>query len=279
MTHSRPSQIRTYGCAASLRSLGRRVEQQWSGMNGWRSRISHWFTWKQCPRARSELIPSIFHRKTLDLPVMFCILLWPEFAVNKRFHQQSNHICTFGKETFFWFSVSLQISENFYFDLNSEQFKNFLKPHTPHVDQSTLARSGIFSITYPSPDIYLVIKVIMKSIAPQIKCWEQHVSNITGLFFYSWSSLQSCLWHTARRDTNYGYFLVWLCTLVLPVFIVDWKGSPAGRDQRLCWTLHDTEGMWLCKGNIVILSITEPSNHKEDTADFSLYHTLLNMCS
>uniref|UniRef100_A0A8C4GQK6 Dedicator of cytokinesis 8 n=1 Tax=Dicentrarchus labrax TaxID=13489 RepID=A0A8C4GQK6_DICLA len=52
-----------------------------------------------------------------------------------------------------------KISENFYCDLNSEQFKNFLKPHTPHVDPSTQARSAIFSITYPSPDIYLVIKI------------------------------------------------------------------------------------------------------------------------
>ncbi|XP_041855097.1 dedicator of cytokinesis protein 8 isoform X1 [Melanotaenia boesemani] len=52
-----------------------------------------------------------------------------------------------------------KISENFYCDLNSEQFKNFLKPHTPHVDHSTLARSAIFSITYPSPDIFLVIKI------------------------------------------------------------------------------------------------------------------------
>uniref|UniRef100_A0AAQ4S6U5 Dedicator of cytokinesis 8 n=1 Tax=Gasterosteus aculeatus aculeatus TaxID=481459 RepID=A0AAQ4S6U5_GASAC len=52
-----------------------------------------------------------------------------------------------------------KISENFYFDLNSEHLKNILKPHTPHVDQSTLARSAIFSITYPSPDIYLVIKI------------------------------------------------------------------------------------------------------------------------
>uniref|UniRef100_A0A8C4F3N2 Dedicator of cytokinesis 8 n=1 Tax=Dicentrarchus labrax TaxID=13489 RepID=A0A8C4F3N2_DICLA len=52
-----------------------------------------------------------------------------------------------------------KISENFYCDLNSEQFKNFLKPHTPHVDPSTQARSAIFSITYPSPDIYLVIKL------------------------------------------------------------------------------------------------------------------------
>ncbi|KAK2837136.1 hypothetical protein Q5P01_014348 [Channa striata] len=52
-----------------------------------------------------------------------------------------------------------KISENFYCDLNSEQFRNFLKPHTPNMDSSTLARSAIFSITYPSPDIYLVIKI------------------------------------------------------------------------------------------------------------------------
>ncbi|XP_029018983.1 dedicator of cytokinesis protein 8 isoform X2 [Betta splendens] len=52
-----------------------------------------------------------------------------------------------------------KISENFYCDMNSEQFRNFLKPHTPQVDLSTQARSAIFSITYPSPDIYLVIKI------------------------------------------------------------------------------------------------------------------------
>eukprot|EP00064_Thunnus_orientalis_P003144 superscaffoldBa00000249_g3153 len=51
------------------------------------------------------------------------------------------------------------ISENFYCDLNSEQFRNLLKPHSPHVDPSTLARSAIFSVTYPAPDIYLVIKI------------------------------------------------------------------------------------------------------------------------
>ncbi len=52
-----------------------------------------------------------------------------------------------------------QISENFYFDLNSDQMKGLLKPHTPHTAISTLARSAIFSITYPSADIFLVIKV------------------------------------------------------------------------------------------------------------------------
>uniref|UniRef100_A0A669CEW2 Dedicator of cytokinesis 6 n=1 Tax=Oreochromis niloticus TaxID=8128 RepID=A0A669CEW2_ORENI len=56
-----------------------------------------------------------------------------------------------------------KISENFYFDLNSDQMKGLLKPHTPHVAISTLARSAIFSITYPSPDIFLVIKVLKNS--------------------------------------------------------------------------------------------------------------------
>lgn len=65
--------------------------------------------------------------------------------------------------------VSLQISEDFHFDLNSEQLKNFLKPHTPHIDPSTQAKSAIFSVTYPSPDIYLVIKVMIISISPMKK--------------------------------------------------------------------------------------------------------------
>ncbi|XP_077456010.1 dedicator of cytokinesis protein 8 isoform X3 [Stigmatopora argus] len=52
-----------------------------------------------------------------------------------------------------------KISENFYCDLNSEQFKGFLRSHTPNVDPSSLARSAIFSVTYPSPDVYLVIKI------------------------------------------------------------------------------------------------------------------------
>ncbi|XP_026110053.1 dedicator of cytokinesis protein 7-like isoform X3 [Carassius auratus] len=52
-----------------------------------------------------------------------------------------------------------KISEDFHFDLNSDQMKSLLRPHCPHVAISTLARSTIFSITYPSPDIFLVIKL------------------------------------------------------------------------------------------------------------------------
>lgn len=55
--------------------------------------------------------------------------------------------------------LSCQISENFYFDLNSDSTKGLLRAHGSHPAISTLARSAIFSITYPSPDIFLVIKV------------------------------------------------------------------------------------------------------------------------
>ncbi|OWK01059.1 DOCK8, partial [Cervus elaphus hippelaphus] len=50
------------------------------------------------------------------------------------------------------------ISENFHCDLNSDQFKGFLRAHTPSVATSSQARSAVFSVTYPSSDIYLVAK-------------------------------------------------------------------------------------------------------------------------
>jgi len=52
-----------------------------------------------------------------------------------------------------------KISENFYFDLNSESLKKMLHSHIPYQDVSTLARSCIFNITFPSSDIFLVIKL------------------------------------------------------------------------------------------------------------------------
>uniref|UniRef100_A0AAQ6A075 Dedicator of cytokinesis 6 n=1 Tax=Amphiprion ocellaris TaxID=80972 RepID=A0AAQ6A075_AMPOC len=65
----------------------------------------------------------------------------------------------FGSLALYDIKEKKKISENFYFDLNSDQMKGLLKPHTPHMAISTLARSAIFSITYPSADIFLVIKL------------------------------------------------------------------------------------------------------------------------
>ncbi|XP_024276854.1 dedicator of cytokinesis protein 7 isoform X1 [Oncorhynchus tshawytscha] len=52
-----------------------------------------------------------------------------------------------------------KISENFLFDLNSEQTKGMLRSHIQTAAISTLARSAIFSITYPSQDVFLVIQL------------------------------------------------------------------------------------------------------------------------
>ncbi|XP_014024288.2 dedicator of cytokinesis protein 7 isoform X16 [Salmo salar] len=52
-----------------------------------------------------------------------------------------------------------KISENFLFDLNSEQTKGMLRSHNQTAAISTLARSAIFSITYPSQDVFLVIQL------------------------------------------------------------------------------------------------------------------------
>lgn len=52
-----------------------------------------------------------------------------------------------------------KISENFTFDLNSETMKQMLHTHQTHIDQSTLAKSSIFNVTYPSADIFFVIRI------------------------------------------------------------------------------------------------------------------------
>ncbi|XP_010183486.1 PREDICTED: dedicator of cytokinesis protein 8-like [Mesitornis unicolor] len=60
-----------------------------------------------------------------------------------------------------------KISENFHCDLNSDLLRGFLRSHTPSTDLSTQARSAVFSVTYPSSDIYLVIKVCYSATSTQ----------------------------------------------------------------------------------------------------------------
>ncbi|ESP02458.1 hypothetical protein LOTGIDRAFT_199704 [Lottia gigantea] len=52
-----------------------------------------------------------------------------------------------------------KISETFYFDLNSENMKRLVSNHIPYQDISTLSRACTFSITYPSPDVFLVVRL------------------------------------------------------------------------------------------------------------------------
>lgn len=52
-----------------------------------------------------------------------------------------------------------KVSENFYFDLNSDEIRTMLFPHVTHIDDSTQSKTCIFNITYPSSDLFLVIKL------------------------------------------------------------------------------------------------------------------------
>lgn len=65
-----------------------------------------------------------------------------------------------------WATMSLydlkekrKLSENFAFDLNTESIKHMLNTHQTHQDVSTTAKSCLFNITNPTPDIFLVIRI------------------------------------------------------------------------------------------------------------------------
>ncbi|KAL5279484.1 DOCK6 family protein [Megaselia abdita] len=69
-----------------------------------------------------------------------------------------------------------KVSENFYFDLNSPNIRQMLNSHIPYSDVSTQSRTGIFEITYPSNDLFLVIRLekvlqgdIKDSVEPYLK--------------------------------------------------------------------------------------------------------------
>uniref|UniRef100_A0A7M5X2J4 Dedicator of cytokinesis protein 7 n=2 Tax=Clytia hemisphaerica TaxID=252671 RepID=A0A7M5X2J4_9CNID len=53
-----------------------------------------------------------------------------------------------------------KISENFHFDMNQDWHKKMLSPYNKgKIDISTLAKSCIFSVTYPSSEVCLVVKL------------------------------------------------------------------------------------------------------------------------
>ncbi|XP_071954468.1 dedicator of cytokinesis protein 7-like [Antedon mediterranea] len=51
-----------------------------------------------------------------------------------------------------------KVSENFYFDMNSDAIKGMINKSS-YPDVSTMARGAVFSLTYPSTDVYIVIKL------------------------------------------------------------------------------------------------------------------------
>jgi len=52
-----------------------------------------------------------------------------------------------------------KISETFHLDCNSSDIQHMLQDHIDERAMSSLSRSGIFNITYPNSDVFLVIRV------------------------------------------------------------------------------------------------------------------------
>ena len=52
-----------------------------------------------------------------------------------------------------------KISETFHLDCNPSDIQHMLDDHWEERSMASLSRSAIFNITYPSSDVYLIIKV------------------------------------------------------------------------------------------------------------------------
>lgn len=52
-----------------------------------------------------------------------------------------------------------KISESFHLDCNPSDIQHMLDDHWEERSMASLSRSAIFNITYPSSDVYLIIKV------------------------------------------------------------------------------------------------------------------------
>ncbi|MED6265161.1 Dedicator of cytokinesis protein 7 [Characodon lateralis] len=147
-----------------------------------------------------------------------------------------------------------KISENFFFDLNSEQIKGMLRPHIQTAAISTLARSAIFSITYPSQDIFLVIKLekvlqqgdIGECAEPYMVFKESDASkNKEKLEKLRSQSEQFC-----QRLGRYRMPFAW--TAIHLMNIVNSAGS-LERDTELEMSLSERKGSWSERRNSSIM--------------------------
>ena len=61
-----------------------------------------------------------------------------------------------------------KISETFHLDCNPSDIAHMLDDHVEERSMASLSRSAIFNISYPNPDVFLIIKVAQDSISCQV---------------------------------------------------------------------------------------------------------------
>jgi len=113
--------------------------------------------------------------------------------------------------------------------MNSEWCRKLVKEHTSRTDISTLSRSAVFSITYPSTDVFLVIKLekvlqqgdITECAEPYLKDAENpKVSLVTVLFIYIFIYLFIYLSNPSNHTNKIRSVIsvcLFVCLLVLSI--------------------------------------------------------------
>lgn len=82
--------------------------------------------------------------------------------------------------------------------MNSDWCRKLVREHNSRTDISTLSRSAVFSITYPSTDVFLVIKLekvlqqgdITECAEPYLKDAENPKVSLVTVFFSTWATAQ-----------------------------------------------------------------------------------------
>ncbi|KAH9366287.1 hypothetical protein HPB48_010298 [Haemaphysalis longicornis] len=122
-----------------------------------------------------------------------------------------------------------EVSENFYFDMNSEPLKRMLSDHIPYHDISTLCRSCIFNITYPSTDLFLVIKLEKVLQGDISECAEPYMKDEKNREKVRANALATCR-RLGKYRMPFAWTAVYLLNVLTGVSSLD-KDSGSDRDS------------------------------------------------
>ena len=98
--------------------------------------------------------------------------------------------------------------------MNSEWCRKLIKDYVPRTDISTLSRSALFSISYPSTDVYLVVK--LEKILQQ-----GDISDVAEPFMKDAENPKVCLlfeYYTCQTVLS----LIWVCLTAMSVLLLLW---------------------------------------------------------
>jgi hypothetical protein len=108
-----------------------------------------------------------------------------------------------------------KVSENFYFDMNTEALKSMLHGHQEysHSDYTTQARSCIFDISTPSSDLFLVVKLEKVLQGDINEAAEPYLKEVTNL-----DKVKQNAWEASNRlgkfKMPFAWTAIWLQNII-----------------------------------------------------------------